>query len=165
MGLLTGDDRRETVTSWTFVIVQFALILLIIVLPSGRAWQTSSAVDLAARALEMAGLVVLLVGLVNLGRSLTPLPTPVPDGRLQSGGLYRYVRHPIYSGIMALAVGTAVRSGSIPVALCAGGLVGWFMLKARWEEERLRRRYPDYAPYASVTPRFVPGWPFGADRI
>jgi protein-S-isoprenylcysteine O-methyltransferase Ste14 len=164
VGLLTGEDRRETVTSWAFVLVQLVLIVLIVVLPPGEVWQVPPAVDLFARLLELAGIAVLLVGIVNLGRSLTPLPTPVPHGNLQSGGLYRFVRHPIYSGIMALALGTAIRSGSIPIALCAAGLIGWFMLKARWEEVRLQRRYPDYPAYASRTPRFVPGWPLGADR-
>ena len=46
----------------------------------------------------------------------------------------------------------------------AVALVGWFMAKARWEEGRLRSRYPGYDDYAADTPRFVPGWPLGADR-
>jgi protein-S-isoprenylcysteine O-methyltransferase Ste14 len=37
--------------------------------------------------------------------------------------------------------------------------VVFFDRKARWEEAQLRERYPDYAEYASRTPRFVPGWP------
>jgi protein-S-isoprenylcysteine O-methyltransferase Ste14 len=164
MGLLSGEDRRETAIAWTFVGVQLVLIVVIVVLPAGDAWSLPPSVDLLARLVEAIGLAVLAIGLINLGRSLTPLPTPVPDGRLQSGGLYRWVRHPIYSGIIALAVGSAARSGNPWTAVAAAALTGWFMSKARWEEQRLRARYPDYASYAARTPRFVPFWPFGADR-
>jgi protein-S-isoprenylcysteine O-methyltransferase Ste14 len=164
MGLLSGENRRETAIAWTFVGVQLVLIVGIVVLPAGDGWRLSPTIDLLARLLEIAGLVMLVIGLVNLGRSLTPLPTPVPDGRLRSGGLYRWVRHPIYSGIMALAAGAAARSGNPWTAVAAAGLIGWFMLKARWEEQRLCARYPEYASYAAGTPRFVPLWPFGSDR-
>ena len=44
-------------------------------------------------------------------------------------------------------------------AIASVALIGWFVLKARWEEQHLARRYPDYADYAARTPRFVPFWP------
>jgi len=59
--------------------------------------------------------------------------------------------------VMALTLGGAVPSGN-PIRLaCAVGLVILFMLKARWEEARLREQYPGYADYAAGVPRFVPG--------
>lgn len=164
MGLLGGESPRETVIAWAFVLVQGALILAVLLLPADDAWVLSPAADTVATALEWVGTLILVVGLVNLGRSLTALPTPVPHGELRTGGLYRLVRHPIYTGVLALAAGASVRSGSPVVALASAGLCGWFMAKARWEEGRLRARYPGYDAYAAATPRFVPGWPFGADR-
>jgi protein-S-isoprenylcysteine O-methyltransferase Ste14 len=164
MGILTGETRRDTAVAWTFVAVQLALIVMILLLPTDDWWVLGSAASTAARLLQVVGLGVLVIALVNLGRSLTPLPTPVPDGRLTTTGLYRFVRHPIYSGIIALALGAAARSGSPWTASATGALVGWFMLKSRWEEQRLRDRYPEYAAYAARTPRFLPLWPFGSDR-
>lgn len=164
MGLLTADNRRDTALAWLFVAVQFALLVVIVVLPPGSAWPVPRWLDLAAFGLEVVGAVVLVVGIVNLGRSLTPLPTPIDHAVLRVGGLYRWVRHPIYSGIMALVVGVSLRSASVAVLAASLGLIGWFMLKARWEEQHLRRRYPDYAAYAAVTPRFVPFWPAPSAR-
>jgi protein-S-isoprenylcysteine O-methyltransferase Ste14 len=106
--------------------------------------------------LQVAGLVVLIIGLLNLGRSATALPTPVQGGELRSSGLYRYVRHPIYTGVMALAVGSAIPSGSVVIAVATLALVTWLAIKARWEERRLGARYPGYAAYAAQTPRFIP---------
>jgi hypothetical protein len=51
--------------------------------------------------------------------------------------LYRFVRHPIYTGITALVAGVTIRSASIAVALASVALVGWFMIEARWEEQHL----------------------------
>lgn len=67
----------------------------------------------------------------------------------------------------AIAWGFVVVQGVLILAillLAAGGLVGWFMAKARWQEGRLRARYRDYGDYAARTPRFVPLSPVGADR-
>lgn len=159
MGLLSADNPRDTALAWLFVVVQFALLTLIVLLPAGSAWPVPRWLDRAAFVLELVGTAVLVAAMVNLGRSLTPLPTPIGHGVLRVGGLYRWVRHPIYSGIMALAVGAALRSASVAIAIAAGVLIGWFVLKARWEEQHLRRRYADYADYAASTPRFVPFWP------
>lgn len=159
MSLFTADTPRDTAMAWLFVGVQFALLVVILLLPPGDAWLVPARLELVARVLQWVGAAVLVVGLVNLGRSLTPLPSPVPHGELRTGGLFRLVRHPIYSGIMALTVGVAIRSGSPWVAAATAALIGWFMLKARWEEDRLLVRYPGYAAYAGATPRFVPFWP------
>ncbi len=159
MGILSADNPRDTAVAWLFVTVQFALLILIVVLPAGDAWTNPTWLVHAATALQWLGVAVLVVGLINLGRSLTPLPSPVPHGELRTGGLYRLVRHPIYSGILALTVGVAIRSTSWAVVAATVALTGWFMAKARWEERRLSARYPGYDTYAARTPRFVPFWP------
>ncbi len=164
MELLTADNPRDTAIAWGFVLGQFALLLTVLALPVGDAWVAPDGVLTVARWVGLAGMAVLIVGLINLGRSLTALPTPVPHGVLRTGGLYRLVRHPIYTGIIALALGSTAPSGSVPKALATLALIGWFSAKARWEEHHLRARYPGYDHYAARTPRFVPLWPFGADR-
>lgn len=164
MSLLSADNRRDTLIAWGFVAGQFALIVLVLALPSGSAWTVPGWLRAAALALGLVGLAALVVGIANLGRSLTALPTPVEHGELRRDGLYRLVRHPIYAGIIGLAASSALRSGSWAVVAATAALTGWFSAKARWEEMHLRRRYPDYADYAARTPRFVPFWPFGADR-
>ena len=164
MGLLTGENTRDTVVAWVFVAVQAALLLAILLLPAGDDWSNPAWVATAARWLELVGFVVLATGLVNLGTALTPLPIPVPHGTLRTGGLFRFVRHPIYSGVMALAIGAAIRSTNTVILLAAAALVVLFTAKARWEERRLAERYADYDDYAARTPRFVPFWQVSRPR-
>jgi protein-S-isoprenylcysteine O-methyltransferase Ste14 len=151
-------DGRDRFVGWILLFVQLALLAAVFLLPEGNRWTTPAWLSDGARAFSIFGVVVVGIGLVNLGRSATPLPTPVGDGELHSDGLYRYVRHPIYSGLMALAIGSAIPSGSIAVAAAASALVAWLALKARWEERLLRARYSGYSAYASRTPRFIPSW-------
>ncbi len=159
MGLLNADTPRDTAIAWLFVIVQFALLAVILLLPTGDAWTTPTWLAATARLVEGVGMVVLVIGIVNLGRSITPLPSPVAHGELRTGGLYRFVRHPIYTGIIALTVGAAVRGQNLVIVIATVALTGWFSLKARWEEDKLFAAYPGYAGYARRTPRFVPFWP------
>lgn len=162
MSLFTADTPRDTALAWLFVIVQFGLLMLIAALPAGDDWTVSRWLDDLGIVLEVIGAAGLVLGIINLGRSATPLPTPIEHGVLKVRGLYRWVRHPIYAAIMALVIGASIRSASVAVAAASLALIGWFMLKSRWEEQHLRRRYPDYDRYASRTPRFVPFWPVPA---
>ena len=163
--MLGGDTPRDTAIAWGFVIVQAVLLVAILVLPGGDAWSVPDGAVVPLKVLQVLGMVALVVGLVQLGRSLTALPTPTPNAELRTGGIYRFVRHPIYSGILLLAFPTAVLAASWWVLGCAMALAVWFDRKARWEEQLLRRRYPDYEAYAAVTPRFVPGpWRRWRDR-
>jgi protein-S-isoprenylcysteine O-methyltransferase Ste14 len=151
-------DGHDRVVAWAFVLVQLALLAAVFQLPDGSDWTTPAWLSKGADLLLLLGLVVLAIGLVNLGRSATALPTPVSHGRLHSNGLYRYIRHPIYGGMMALAIGSAVPSGSIGIAAAASALVVWLAIKAAWEERLLSARYPGYSEYAARTPRFVPSF-------
>jgi protein-S-isoprenylcysteine O-methyltransferase Ste14 len=104
-----------------------------------------------------AGLVLLILGVVALGRAMTPFPLPSERGRLVDTGVYRAVRHPVYGAVLLLCLGwSLVESplGLIPTAL----LVALFDLKARLEEQLMSERYPAYAQYRERTPwRFLPG--------
>jgi len=164
MGLLTADRPRDTVIAWAFVLGQLALLAVVLLLPAGSRWTVAAPVAGVARAFGLAGAAALVIGLVNLGRSLTPLPTPIEHGELRTGGLYRLVRHPIYTGLMALTVGSALPSGNPITVSATFALIVLLMAKARWEEHHLRSRYPGYDDYAAGTPRFLPLWPLGADR-
>ena len=135
---------------------QVVLLVLLIALPGSDDWPTPSWLRTIAQVVFVAGVVVLIVAALGLGRALTPTPVPAERGDLRTAGVYGYVRHPIYSGVLLIVVGVTLRSGSwLTVAVAVVTFV-FFDRKARWEEARLAERYPQYADYAARTPRFVP---------
>jgi protein-S-isoprenylcysteine O-methyltransferase Ste14 len=105
------------------------------------------------------GAILFVVGAVALGPSLTPFPHPKARGRLHQGGIYRLVRHPVYGGLLLLALGWSLAAA--PLGLVPTALLGLLVdFKARREEEWLVERYPEYAAYRARTPhRFVPWLP------
>ncbi|WP_062287353.1 methyltransferase family protein [Demequina phytophila] len=92
----------------------------------------------------------------DLGRALTPMPTPNGAG-LAAGGIYGYVRHPMYAAIVVVALGLAVGSGKLWTLVLCVVLAAFFDAKTRVEERFLVSTYPGYAEYAARTGKFLPG--------
>ena len=103
------------------------------------------------------GLVIFGLGIVTLGSSLSPLPAPMPTAQLVERGIYRFIRHPIYSGLILAALGGAIYSVSLVALGLTAVLAVVLDLKSRREELWLRERFPGYAAYAERTKRFIPG--------
>ena len=107
--------------------------------------------------LLIAGLGACVAGALALGPSLTPFPRPHVSSALVTRGIYGWVRHPIYSGLIALALGWALLWVSSIGLLYVVAVFLFFDRKAAREEAWLRERYPDYGTYAGRVRRFVPG--------
>lgn len=121
-------------------------------------WGPLAWAALPAGALLLAlGALLALAGVRGLGRGLTPFPRPRDDATLVEAGVYARVRHPIYGGLILMALGWALLSAS-PVALVLTAvLVAFFVLKARREEAWLAERFPEYEDYRRrVRRRFLP---------
>lgn len=108
-------------------------------------------------ALLAAGAVVLIQAFVRfvvegLG---TPAPVAAPE-RLVVGGLYRYVRNPMYVAGLAAIVGQALLLGQVGLLLYAVAVgAASFGFVHFHEEPALRRRFGE--PYERYL-REVPGW-------
>ena len=155
---------RSSVIAFGFVGVQLLLLAAIFLLPGGNDWVAPSWLFTYAGAMQIVGAILLGAGMLALGRSLTALPLPTARSELKTNGIYRFVRHPIYSGLIALTAGGAIRSSSLEIAAATISLIVWLAIKARWEEARLRERYPEYEAYAAATPGFIPFF-LRADRL
>lgn len=81
-------------------------------------------------------------------------PEP-PPSRLVVGGLYRWVRHPLYSAAMLFLWLTPVMTASL-LALNLG-LTVYFYIGSLFEERKLLAEFgPAYAEYRRQVPRFLP---------
>jgi protein-S-isoprenylcysteine O-methyltransferase Ste14 len=142
------------------VVAQVALAGLIVLCQFlGPGWPESvaGALAVAGGGIATMGVVLFLAGMFSLGRSLTPFPKPKGQASMHEGGVYGFVRHPMYGGvILAVAGWSMVRT---PLGLAAAALLTAFLdLKSRREEVWLVERYPRYDVYRRrVRWRFVPG--------
>lgn len=141
---------------WAWVAGQALLLGALIFVPGRSDWSQPLLVTIPASVLFFGGFVVVAVAALRLGSALTPTPVPNDRGALSTSGLYRFVRHPIYTGVLAVVVALVLRSGSWLHLIVGLITVVFFDRKAAWEERRLVERYPDYPEYARRTPKFVP---------
>lgn len=116
---------------------------------------------------RFSGLLTILLGLAvylwcvwdfaMIGRG-TPAPIDEPR-KLIVRGLYRYVRNPMYIGVLLVIIGWATyfRSlGVVSYALCVGLVFHLFVVV--YEEPHLRRRFGEsYTHYCRTVHRWIPG--------
>jgi protein-S-isoprenylcysteine O-methyltransferase Ste14 len=117
----------------------------------------SDAVLDAAAILCLCGLGYCLWARVVLGRNWSGTVTLKEDHELIVRGPYRLVRHPIYTGLLAMLIATWMEQAHI-----AGmtGLVLIFIslwIKSNYEEEVMRKQFPEqYAAYGERVKRIIP---------
>jgi protein-S-isoprenylcysteine O-methyltransferase Ste14 len=107
-------------------------------------------------AIMAVGIAILIASFLKLGKSLTANPVPKEDGELVVNGLYAFVRHPIYLGLLLLGFGVVLDAGYWPQILIFLMLYIQLHIKANFEEYLLKQKYPGYSAYAAKTPRFFP---------
>jgi protein-S-isoprenylcysteine O-methyltransferase Ste14 len=142
-----------------WVAVQVVLIVLVVLTgllgPAWNGWPRIATLAIGL-ALIAGGSSLALWGIVDLRAALTPLPYPRPDAELVITGAYRWVRHPIYGGLVLAAFGWGLATASPPALVLAAALLGFFELKARREEAWLVDRFPGYSAYRAHTRRLIP---------
>ena len=92
----------------------------------------------------------------QLNTNLSPFPKPKASGELIDTGLYAWVRHPIYTGIMVGSIMYAIGQGSGWKLLVAVVLTALFHYKAHYEERLLCAHFDQYPEYTGRTGRFFP---------
>lgn len=158
MAWSTISSVNDHIKSWLFVSAQALLLVLLVFLSNSNAAPIRS-VELTGKFIEFTGIIILLISFYDLRKSLTALPLPKENGVLQIRGLYKYVRHPMYVGVLILSLGIAVSSGSVIKYLLVLALYILFSFKARYEEKLLLAKYPGYKAYMRRTHRFIPTMP------
>jgi protein-S-isoprenylcysteine O-methyltransferase Ste14 len=79
------------------------------------------------------------------------------DQQVISAGPYRFVRHPMYSGIVVLMLGMPIALGSVTALSASAIFIAMLVLRLLDEEKLLRAELPGYAEYcARVRWRLVP---------
>jgi protein-S-isoprenylcysteine O-methyltransferase Ste14 len=146
------------------VVLQGALLISFVLLPVYRpvGWDIKSVTFLYAcwgfaAVLGLGAFVLIIKGLLDLGRNLTPLPYPRADGQLVRSGAYGIVRHPLYSGLIFAASSWTIFQFSLSHLIAAAILFVFFDAKASREEAWLTEKYPGYSDYQQGVKKLIPG--------
>lgn len=145
LAFLRRAPARSSGPWWETVVAMVNVFLPIVILRPA-----DGGLPLLGQAVGTVALAGIILGLLNLGRSFAIAPA---DRGLVTGGLYRWVRHPLYAFQFLFYIGFYVANPSWNNAL---GLVLTLVLQViriRWEEDLLSG-YEEYA--ARVQWRLIP---------
>ncbi|MFA6494902.1 MAG: isoprenylcysteine carboxylmethyltransferase family protein [Candidatus Paceibacterota bacterium] len=102
------------------------------------------------------GIVFAIWARFHLGKNWSSHPTLKENHELVTSGPYRFVRHPIYTGMLLAMVGTGLTVGYIwLIPLVIGVMV--FVRRISVEEQMMTEQFPDtYPEYKKRTKALIP---------
>ena len=122
-----------------------------------RLWPPSPPAYWIGVALVIAGLALAIWARVHLGTNWSGTVTIKQGHELIRSGPYAYVRHPIYTGLIAALLGTTVASGTVHAAIGLAIIVLSFVRKLHTEEDFMRETFPgEYQRYSAEVPALIP---------
>jgi protein-S-isoprenylcysteine O-methyltransferase Ste14 len=93
-----------------------------------------------------------------LGAMWSAAPTVKQEHKLRTGGPYGITRHPIYTGMLGMALGSALLAGGGRWVVTFFGFLVVIEIKIHIEERLMRAEFPaDYPRYRGRVPQLVPG--------
>ena len=160
---LEPSPMRSRIRSWHWYVpaillpAEWLVPPILIALRIGEieaGWLPGRVVGLA---IGLAGAVLLTWSAILLGRFMMHEAAVREDHTLVGTGPYRFVRHPVYAGYLALLLGSGVASLNICLGLLwPVSLIG-ILIQAASEEQLLGERFgQDYECYVRRTGRLVP---------
>lgn len=107
--------------------------------------------------LAIAGLAIAIAARRALGSNWSGSVAIKTDHALITSGLYCYVRHPIYTGVLTMATGAALSFGTLGACLGLPLVVLSLVFKLRDEERILSQYFPqEYPAYKQRTKALIP---------
>jgi protein-S-isoprenylcysteine O-methyltransferase Ste14 len=153
--------RKESIASRAGHIIPLVFTVMLLALPtlpggflSGRILPATRFVFFTGAAFVVAGLAFSVWARAHLGRNWSGVVTLKTDHELIRSGPYRFVRHPIYAGLLVAIVGSAIVRGEwrgvVAVAIAIVALWRKLRLEERWLGETFGDQYAKYRAEVSA---------------
>ena len=125
--------------------------LTILLIPS------SIVINVVIIVFAVTGLIVALIARRTLAGNWSRAVAFKEDHELITTGLYHYVRHPIYTGVLLMILATALSVGTLSAGIGFVIIVLGLWFKLRAEEELLTKHFPkEYLAYKDRTKALIP---------
>ena len=150
------NDSRRYVPA-IFLLLDWALPFVLILTRIGEIPRELIPIRVVGLLLSVFAAVANLWAVAALGRYLVPQAVVLTDHKLVTEGPYQFVRHPAYSGDLALFLGSALGTLNVFLLVLWPVAVIGNLVQARIEEQLLEARFGGaYRSYVERTGRFLP---------
>lgn len=148
--------NRQVHGFYRFFTFESVLALIII---NAKAWFTNpfSIIQIISWILLLSSVIMAIQGFYLLHKVGQPMQGIEDTTILVKTGIYKYIRHPLYSSLILIALGAFLKDISVISAILAISAAIFSVATAIVEEkENIRRFGEEYAAYIKSTKRFVP---------
>src|SRR5215467_10042683 len=153
------ETRAQRLRYWVWLVIAYFLLLYGPQMPyplNLRIVPHVAPTAWAAAILCATGLAFALWARVTLGRNWSGIVTLKEGHELVKHGPYRFVRHPIYTGILTMFFATALALGHLAGFAATLLMFVSFWIKLRDEEKLMLQQFPEqYADYRRRVKRIV----------
>ena len=91
--------------------------------------------------------IIMLVAIKDLGRNLSPFPSPINNINLVRSGIYRFTRHPMYYSLIFISTGVFIIKLSFYYLFLTISLALIIKFKINLEEKYLINKFKNYLLY------------------
>jgi protein-S-isoprenylcysteine O-methyltransferase Ste14 len=152
-------DRGSLVLLWLTIIASIGLAIFLQWHPFAVFQVRRSIINTTALCFLIGGLVIRWLSIISLGKFFT-VDVAVQEGHaLVLSGLYKYIRHPSYTGLLVEFVGLAVYFGTwVSLVVVVIPITSAIVYRIRCEEAVLLERFgKQYEEYITHTKSLIPG--------
>lgn len=143
--------QKYPLRSWLLVASQLACLVYLF---STASWK---AIRIDLQIWELSGVFLTIAGLVGLGRfSFNVFPEPRTRGRFVRSGVFAFIRHPMYAGVLLISTTLIWQFFSWDRLVSGLILTAIFVIKIRLEEKILEAKFSEYNDYQQNTNRLIP---------
>ena len=139
-----------------FVIAQFGLLGALVVLPADPAVSAPTWFGPLSVILMVLAFLILLLAAIALRPALTASPIPRPTAPLIKTGIYKHIRHPMYSAVITIGAAIMFGNPTLLTMICWVALIIVLLNKAHFEDQLLLAKHPAAAAYQKSVGAFVP---------
>lgn len=155
----SGQDKSSLRFLWTSIIVSIACGILLSISRVGAMSTGRYYVAVSGLVLIVVGLVVRWTAILTLWKYFTVDVSIVGDHKIVSTGLYKFLRHPAYTGSLLSFLGLGlVFLNWLSLIVVVVPITAAFVYRIKVEERALVMFFGDqYVRYCATTKRLIPG--------
>jgi len=153
-----GDWDKSSLTIWMAADLTIPLGVIVGFTEIGRAQTKGNLLGICGIVLMLAGICVRWIAIYTLGKYFTRTVTILDDHHIVQSGLYKYLRHPSYSGFLLgnLGLGLAFSNWLSLIIIFVPTLAA-ALYRMHVEEKALAQTFgSEYIDYCRATDRLIP---------
>jgi protein-S-isoprenylcysteine O-methyltransferase Ste14 len=147
---------RSKTKDYILVGIQLLLMLMILLVTQKPEHILPSFIRYAGALFLIASFIFGSMAVIQMNRHISALPSPKSGSVLLQSGVYRFIRHPMYSALSLAGFSYGLLESDTYKLILSLLLLLFFEIKSQYEETRLIEFFQEYKDYKSRTGKFFP---------